>query len=93
MGWEERYGGVWTGVLMPGEQPVAETHLADRHLVTLIAQRPDGLYRAVVLGHHPDPQWRLPFWGEVIAPAIVGSIDDGEQYLAAALARHVESGT
>ncbi|WP_423369398.1 hypothetical protein [Burkholderia sp. LMG 32019] len=93
MGWEEKYRGIWTGVLMPGEMPVAETHLVDRHLVTLIARRPDGLYRAVVLGHHHDPQWRLPFWGEVMATAIVASIDDGEQYLAAALARHVERGS
>ncbi|MGS0896917.1 hypothetical protein ACVBGC_30945 [Burkholderia stagnalis] len=84
-GWEEKYGGIWTGALMPGEKPVAETHLADRRLVALIALRADGLYRAVVLGHHHDRQWRLPFWGEVTPPAIVSTIDDGARYLAAAL--------
>ncbi|WP_155634081.1 hypothetical protein [Burkholderia cepacia] len=92
MGRREKYGGIWTGVPMPGEKPVAETHLADRQLVTLIARRSDGLYRAVVFGHHHDPQWHLPFRGEIVAPALIGSIDDGEQYLAAALARHAESG-
>ncbi|MBN3793825.1 hypothetical protein [Burkholderia sp. Ac-20392] len=93
MGWEEKYGGIWAGVLMPGEMPVAETHLADRHLVALIARRPDGLYRAVVLGHRPDPQWRVPFWGEVTAPAMASSIDDAELYLVAALANLVERGS
>lgn len=93
MGWEEKYGGIWSGALTPGEMPVVETHLADRHLVALIALRPDGFYRAVVLGHHHDPQWRLPFWGEVTAPAIVPSADDGEHDLAAALANLVDRGS
>ncbi len=86
MSWEERYGGIWISP-EPGEVTVVERHLANRNLVAHIARRNDGLFRAAVLRPYPDPQWRLPFWGEVERAALVASIDEGERYLTTLLAR------
>lgn len=84
--WREKYGAIWNPPCHEGEIVLSENYLADVDLVTLVVKRADGLLAAAVLKKAHDPQWRLPFWGSVEAPALVETLADAERYLEATLA-------
>ena len=87
MAWEERYDGIWNLSLRQGESVVAERHLPDLDLVTVVVHRADGLLSASVLRKGHDPQWRLPFWSITEAPAVVETMADADTYFEAAIGR------
>ena len=86
MAWQEKYGGIWSPSLYGGDRVLDERFLPEPDVVTLIVKRADGLLTVSVLKKTSDPQWRLPFWGHAEAPALVETMDDAQQYLAASLA-------
>jgi hypothetical protein len=87
MAWEERYGGIWNIPIGSGDTVLSEHHLTDLDLVTMLVKRADGLLSATVLKKGHDPQWRLPFWSPLAAPAIVETMTDAHRYFEAAISR------
>jgi hypothetical protein len=90
MAWEEKYGGIWHLGLRDGECVLSERYLSERDLVTLVVRRADGNLSASVLSKSktPEIQWRLPWWGEADAPALVATLAGADEYFEAWLPRH-----
>ncbi|GLQ98672.1 hypothetical protein [Dyella mobilis] len=86
MAWQEKYGAIWSPPLDDGDHVLQERFLPRPDVVTLIVKRADGFFTVSVLKKANDPQWRLPFWSPTEVPALVETLADAEQYLAATMA-------
>lgn len=72
--WTERHGGIWPNQTATLNQLVVETYDSQSDAFTLIWQRAsDGHFQIEYLVKGKariDPQWSLPFWGNIAGQGI-----------------------
>jgi hypothetical protein len=90
--WAERNGGLWLNRAGTSDKLIAEQYHSEQDVYTLIWQRAsDGLFQAeyLVKGKaQTDPQWSLPFWGNIADQGIFGTIGDAQLHLQAIADQH-----
>ncbi|MDE3071664.1 MAG: hypothetical protein KGJ63_02900 [Pseudomonadota bacterium] len=85
--WTERHGGIWLNRANTANKLVIEEYDAESDAFTLIWQRAsDGYFQIeyLVKGKaRTDPQWSLPFWGNIAGQGIYGTLADAKTDLKA----------
>jgi hypothetical protein len=85
--WTERNGGIWLNRASTSDKLVVEEYDAMSDTFTLIWQRAsDGYFQIeyLVKGKaRTDPQWSLPFWGNIAGQGIYGTLADAQADLKA----------
>ena len=85
--WIERHGGLWLNRAATANRLLVEEFNAEHDAFTLIWQRAsDGNFQAeyLVKGKaHTDPQWSLPFWGNIAGQSIFGTVEDARVHVLA----------
>ncbi|TVO52665.1 hypothetical protein [Denitromonas halophila] len=88
--WTERHGGLWLNRARTSDKLVAEEYDEKHEAFTLIWQRAsDGHFQVEYLikgKEHRDPQWSLPFWGNIAGQGIFGTLGDAQAHLKAVAA-------
>lgn len=90
--WTERHGGLWLNRAETKDQLVREHYDEEADAFTLIWRRAsDGYFQVeyLVKGKaQTDPQWSLPFWGNIAGQGIFGTRADAERHLKAIFEQH-----
>lgn len=85
--WTERHGGIWLNRANTLNKLVVEEYDSESDSITLIWQRAsDGYFEVeyLVKGKvRSDPQWSLPFWGNIAGRGIYGTLADAQANLKA----------
>ncbi len=84
--WTERHGAIWLDRANTVNKLVAEEYDSESDFYTLIWQRAcDGHFQIEFLVKNSatsDPQWSLPFWGNIAGQGIYGTLVDAQNDLA-----------
>jgi hypothetical protein len=90
--WTERHGGIWLNRASTVNQLVVEEYDSESDSFTLIWQRvSDGHFQIeyLVKGKaSSDPQWSLPFWGNIAGQGIYGTLADAQADLKAIVSEY-----
>lgn len=90
--WVERCGGLWINRAGTSDKLLLEEYDEECDAFILIWQRTyDGHFQVEYLvkdKEHRDPQWSLPFWGNIADQGIYGSLSDARAYLKAIADEH-----
>lgn len=91
--WVEKRGGLWINRANTCDELIVEEYDDENDAFLLIWRRAaDGLYSTEYLvkgKEHRDPQYSLPFWGNVAGQGLFGSISDARTHASAiAVAYH-----
>jgi hypothetical protein len=85
--WTERHGGLWLNRATTADELVSEKYDSEHDAFILIWRRAyDGYFMAeyLVKGKaNSDPQWSLPFWGNIAGQGIFGTLEDAQRHLRA----------
>lgn len=95
--WTERHGGIWLNRASTLDKLVVEKYDSESDSITLIWQREsDGHFQVeyFVKGKaQSDPQWSLPFWGNVAVQGIYESLADAQADLEAFVREYRQRGS
>lgn len=90
--WTERHGGIWLNRASTVDQLVVEEYDSESDSFTLIWQRAsDGHFQIEYLvkgSASSDPQWSLPFWGNIAGQGIYGTFADAQADLKAIVSEY-----
>jgi hypothetical protein len=90
--WTERHGGIWLNRANTLNKLLVEEYDSESDSFTLIWQRAsDGyfLIEYLVKGKaHSDPQWSLPFWGNIAGQGVYGTLADAQADLKAIVSEY-----
>jgi len=92
--WTERHGGIWLNSAGTVNKLVVEEYDSESDSFTLIWQRAsDGHFQIeyLVKGKaRSDPQWSLPFWGNIAGQGIYGTLADAQADLKAIVSEYCQ---
>ncbi|QTN26200.1 hypothetical protein HZ993_12675 [Rhodoferax sp. AJA081-3] len=90
--WVERSGGIWLSRAQTFDKLLVEEYDQEHDAFILIWQRAsDGHFQVEYLvkgKEHRDPQWSLPFWGNIAGQGIYGTLADANADLNAIAKEH-----
>lgn len=90
--WTERHGGIWLNRATTSDELLSERYDPEYDAFVLIWRRAlDGRFVAEYLVKGKavsDPQWSLPFWGNIAGQGIFGTLEDAHRHLKAVAGEH-----
>ena len=77
----EKHGGLWVDA-----DPADFEQFDEARQLLGVVRESAGLFSAAIYEKRPDPQWRLPVWGELRPSSIFSSLDEAIAHLRSLLA-------
>ncbi|MCB6183087.1 hypothetical protein LIN78_05930 [Leeia sp. TBRC 13508] len=82
--WIERLGGIWPNGAETKDELVIEKYDPVYDTFTLVWQRAtDGFFAQYMVKGNSDPQWELPFWGNIADQGIFGTQEEALSHILA----------